>query len=441
MSDDNIYITGIEIRNIGGIEHFQARLGATCIVIGQNGAGKTSLLSAVQTVLEGGHNPELIRQGAEWGSVGLDLSNDTGILKVIKPKESTLEVRTKDGGIVKGPATYVKSLVPSISFDPIGFLNSDPKDRAAFLLKTLPLTFTDKEVNEALEAPTVTGPVPLQRLNELRDGRYEERANVNRQLRDIEGTISDMEKSLPSGGDTDWGAKRDRLEKSVADVGNKISTITAEIALEAEQEKSKKRAEITKQITELQEALNNFVSLVNKTAADTLAEQTRELEAERTVLTGQLGEAKAKADEQQRAAGVRGAIDQRRISLQGFSDKSDRLSVIIKSLDELKVRKLKELPIQGLDLSVEKGKPIIRIDGIALDQLNRQQQLFIAIRAVSLAAGRLPLILCEVAELDDEHLKELTSATEEAGIQLMVARWRNNAPLAVVDSEEYAQAS
>lgn len=439
MSEEQLYITALDIRDVGGIQRFRARVGKTAIVVGANGQGKTSLLSAVQSVLEGGHDADLLRLGCERGEVCLTLSNGSQILKVITPKESTLDVRTKDGGIVKAPATYVKSIVPSISFDPIGFLNADPKERAAFLLKTLPLTFTDAEVNGVLEVPAVTGPVPLQRLNELRDGRYQERADVNRQIRDLEGTVADMEKSLPPGNDTNWSDERDRLEKSVAEVGNKISTITAEIALEAEQTKSKKQAEIQKSINALQEALSNYTALVDKTAAETLAEQTRELEAERASLTGYLGEAKVKSEEQQRSAGVREVIEKRRGSIKGFSEKSDRLSAVIKSLDDLKVRKLKELPIQGLDLTVEKGKPIIRIDGIALDQLNRQQQLFIAIRAVSLAAGRLPLILCEVAELDDEHLKELTSATEEAGIQLIVARWANGQELKVVDSEQYAE--
>lgn len=439
---DSLYITGLEVRNIGGIEHIQAHLGSTAIVVGQNGAGKSSLLNAIQSVFDGGHDASLLRQGCERGEVRLDLSNGSAILKVITPKESTLEVRTSDGGVVKGPATYVKSIVPSISFDPIGFLNADPKSRAAFLLETLPLTFTDKEVNAVLDVPSVTGQVPLQRLNEIREGKYAERTEVNRRIRDQEGTVRDLEKSLPAKTDgPSWSQVAEELSTQLSQVDQKIATVASEIALEAEQEKSKKRAEITKQINELQEALNSFVALVDKTAATTLAEQTRELEAERAALASKHGEAKAKAEQDQRADGVRAAIATQREGIKGSTEKADRLSRVIEALDELKVRKLRELPIQGLDLTVEKGKPIIKIDGIPLDRLNRQQQLFIAIRAVSLAAGRLPLILCEVAELDDEHLKELTSATEEAGIQLMVARWRNGAPLNIVSPEEYAKAS
>lgn len=437
---DTLSITGIEVWNIGGIEHFRTKLGTTAIIVGENGAGKTSLLSAVQSVLEGGHDPSLIHQGADHAEILINLSNGAAIRKAITPKDSTLEVRTPDGGIVKGPATYVKSLVPSISFDPIGFLNADPKSRAAFLLETLPLTFTDKEVNEVLDVPSAVGPVPLQRLNEIREGKYAERTELNRKIRDLEGTVRDLRGSLPPDTDKNWADVAEDLTRQLMQKNSEIATVASEIALEAEQHKAKKRQEITQQIADLQETLNKYVATVDKTAAETLAEQTRDLEAQKAELSAQLGEARAKAEADQRAAGVREAIAKQTEAIKGSSDKADRLSRVITALDDLKVRKLKELPIEGLDITVEKGKPSIKINDIPLDRLNRQQQLFIAIRAVSLAQGKLPLILCEVAELDDEHLKELTSATEEAGIQLMVARWRNGKPLSVVSSEEYASA-
>ncbi len=430
----SLSIAKIEIKDIGGIKgKFKAELGSTVIVVGENGAGKTSFLSAIQTVLEGGHNPDLIRKGCDYAEILLTLSNGTAICKSIKPTESTLDIRTKDGGIVRAPASYVKSLVPSISFDPIGFLDSDPKDRAGFLLKTLPLTFTADQVNEVIGAPTVSGDVPLVKLNELRDGRYEERAEVNRNVRDWEGTVSVMEGSLPVDDKQDWGTVRDKLADDIGGITQSIETVAAEIALEAEQAKAKKRKEVNDQVAALQDSLNSYVLTVDKTAASMLAEQTRDLEAKRASLSIELGTARSNAEQQQRAAGVRGEIERQREKIRGASAKSERLSEIIKDLDALKIKKLADLPIAGLDISVDKkGKPSIKIDGVPLDQLNRQQQLFIAIRAVSLATGEMPLILCEVAELDDAHLEELRAATEDAGIQLIVARWKNNAPLAVL---------
>jgi dihydroorotate dehydrogenase len=80
---------------------------------------------------------------------------------------------------------------------------------------------------------------------------------------------------------------------------------------------------------------------------------------------------------------------------------------------------------------------VILIDGIPLDKLNRQQQLYVAIQAVTLAAGRMPLVICEAAELDDEHLREVAEACEAGGIQLVVARWTNKDPLRVIGLDEY----
>ena len=118
-----------------------------------------------------------------------------------------------------------------------------------------------------------------------------------------------------------------------------------------------------------------------------------------------------------------------------------RLTKVLKALDELKHTKLKELPIEGLDLKMDKkGNPIILIGETPLDKLNRQAQLFMAIQAVSMASGRLPLILCEAAEIDDKNLADLTGATAEAGMQLILARWMNDAPLRVMTAEEYQEA-
>jgi hypothetical protein len=148
--------------------------------------------------------------------------------------------------------------------------------------------------------------------------------------------------------------------------------------------------------------------------------------------------ARTKADQQQQATGIRKAIDERAEALKGFALREIRFDQALKTIDALKHKKLKELPIAGLDLKADsRGRPVILIDGIPLDKLNRQQQLYVAIQAVTLAAGRMPLVICEAAELDDEHLREVAEACEAGGIQLVVARWTNKDPLRVIGLDEY----
>lgn len=435
---DNLSIRSVYAQDFGGIESFKAELGQVAVVVGANGQGKTSLLQSIHSVLEGGHDPDCIRQGAKTAKVVIELSNGVKMTKTITPKDSNLEVLSPDGGIVKGPATYIKGLVPALSFDPIQFLSSDPKDRAAFLLRTLPMNFEAAEISRIVGS-AISGTVNLERFNEIREGQYSQRTELNRQVRDLEGTINDMERNLPADDATDWSAERDSIAAKISGVESSIKTAAAEIELAAEQRRSAERqhsavrvAALREQISKEEATLAAFLSEVNSRAATILADSTRELEAEKALLSAELGQVRAKADHQQQTAGIRGVIVERKKVLEGHVSREIRLTDTLKALDALKHRKLKELPIAGLDLRMDaKNRPVILIDGIPLDKLNRQTQLFVAIQAVSKAGGRLPLIICECAEIDDEKLAELAAAGKDAGIQMILARWETGAPLEV----------
>lgn len=431
---EKVYVERIDIQNIGGLEEFHAELGAINLVVGENGTGKSSVLNALEIVLGGGSDPDLIHNKHDHGEVLLTLSDGTTVHKSMERDGSAdLKIRTRDGGAVKAPATYLKTLAAGLGFDPIAFLESDPKERAAFLLQNLPLTFSADSVNDALGSPILSAPVTLQKLNELRLGNYDERTSLNRKTRDLEGTIKDMERALPADPGKNWSAERDRLSGKLSTVGAEIRTLASQIELEAEQEKTRKRSEIQEKIAALNRELSDHLVVVEKTAAATLAESTATLESERASLSEELGTAKARADQEQQAVGIRNAIVDRKKALEGHISEEMRLSKVIERLDKLKHAKLKELPIDGLDLKVDsKGRPVILIGGLPLDKLNRQQQLYVAIQAVSLAEGKLPLILCEAAELDDKHIEELSEAAKGAGLQLVLARWKNHSPLEVL---------
>ena len=441
MTPGKLYLSGIRVRNLRGVKSFDAKLSMISVIVGENGVGKTTLLSSIAEILEGGHDPDEVMNGADEATIELTLSDGSQAIKTITRAGYNLDVRNPDGSPKKAPATWLKSLAPGLAFDPISFLAADPKERAAFLLKTIPLTFTAAEVDHAVGAPTATGPVSLQRLNEIRDGKYEERKNLNVERRNLEGTIADMTKALPDDeGAKDWGAERDRLAAEVSGIDGEIARLATEIELEAEQSRNEKSLAIRKQIDALEMELGEFLTMVNHAAAQCVAEQTGELKARQNALSLDLGTARAKADEQQRSAGVRNAIDERKKSFEGYTLKEIRLTDTLNAIDSLKNQKLRELPIEGLDLrSDSRGRPVILVDGIALDKLNRQKQIYLAIQAVSLACGQMPVMICEVAELDEPHIVELSEAANSAGIQLVLATRMRDEPLAVMNLDEYRQ--
>lgn len=439
MSENNVYLTSLKVENFRGVQFFKAELGQISLILGENETGKTSLLESIRTVFEGGSDPASVRLGADEAIITITMSDGYRAVKTIRRDGFDLDVFSPEGGVIKAPSTHLKNYAPGISWDPVKFLDAPPKERADFLLKTLPLTFEPDAVNEVLGAPTVNAPISLQKLNEIRDGKYKERTDLNSQVRNLQGSIVDLESSLPKGPQKQWGVERDRLNAEISTVSTEISTKAAEIELEAEQARSSKRQEIADKIAALNAELADYLKTVDRVAADSLAEATAELEAKRAHLTGELGEVKVKADQQQQAVGVTNAVEKRKKELDGHILKEMRLTKTIEAIDAMKRLRLKELPIDGFDLVMEKNKPVIMIDGVPLDLINTQRQIFLAMQFVQFAAGRLPLIICECAEVSDTRLADLTGAARQAGLQLILARWSNNEPLSVLSDLEYAE--
>lgn len=466
---ERFYIKRLAVKDFGGLHNFAASMAQIALIEGRNGAGKTTLLEAIKSVFEGGSDPAQIRTGADQAEIELELTTGHTAKKTIRRDGFDLVVKSPEGGIIKAPKRWLEDLAPALSFDPVGFLDADPKDRAAFLLRTLPLSFSSEEVNEVLGSQVVTsGEIGLQRFNELRDLKYSERTTLNVQVRDLQGTIADMRRSLPDDTSTDWAKIRDALAENIAQVRGEIREKAAALELQAQAFSSQAResaqtlksektavytsekARLTALLATLEREhaadlaaidldLRGKLANVERVTAEQLAEDTADLEAKRALLEGKHGEAKALADQQTKTKGVLEVIEKREEALKSSIMREATLTKIIDGMDKLKHKKLRALPIDGFDLTFEKkrngqeGKaPIITINGVPLDQLNRQQQIYIAIQFVQQSAGTLPLVLCECAELDDDHMAELAAAAKEAGIQLIVARWETGVPLQVV---------
>lgn len=422
--NDRVYLSRIEIRNVGGIEELIADLGAVNVVVGDHGMGKTSFIAAIDIVLTGGTDPDLIRAGAEKGEVKLTLSDGVTIEKTFWVGGSSCEILTPEGGKVKRPSEYLSTLAAGYGFDPIGFLNAEPKARAEFLLKNLPLTFDVADIEEAIGEPVrgLGQQTTLQKLNDIRDMKYSERTTINVRVRDVEGAIQSMRRALPADDDKNWAEERDRLISDIATIEESTDGVRQGFEAEADRRKAEARAVYEKACADLDRA-----------SAEAIAKETKELEEKKAAMSLDLGTARERAEQQTKVAGVREAITKHEEELRGSGSRERKLTSIIKALDDLKHRKLKELPIDGFDLKADKnGRPAITIDGIPLEKVNRQRQLFVAIQAVNFAAGRLPLILCEAAELNDRALEELSAAAKDAGLQLVLARWSQNGPLSIV---------
>lgn len=412
-------LQSVQIKNVKGISSLTLQAGAVTVIAGENGAGKSSVIDAIDCVFTGGHDPALIRHGADKAEVLLTLDDGVTIRKRITPKDSTLEVRTEDGGIVKAPANYVKRLADSFAFDPIGLLEAKPKERAAWLLRHGGITFSADEVNAAVGVPVVRQSIDLERLEAIRAGKYIERTDVNRRLRDLQGAISEQKAMLPPAMEKDWAAEQERIETDISIVRHQVQAAKDDLSKAVDNEKQQKRAAAQAEIDAIKDRLSRELAEIDTKARAVEAEETAPLNQAIIDLSAELAGARAKADEQKRAAGVKAVIERNQIQYQEQLALEGSLNRTLKALDQLKLSKLAEIPIPDLD--IKDGE--ILIAGVPFDHLNTQAQMYAVIRAAKLALGELPLMVIDRAEsLDEERFAELSEAVAEAGLQMIAAR-------------------
>src|SRR5712664_2293029 len=140
-------IASIELTDVGRFEELIIKPGALTILSGQNAEGKTTVLKALQTTFEGGHDPNIIRVGAKKATVVLTLDDGTVIKKTITAKGYNLTAEASDGVSIPSPATFVKNLASGFALDPVAFVEAGKngaegwKRRQEFLQEAIPTTF------------------------------------------------------------------------------------------------------------------------------------------------------------------------------------------------------------------------------------------------------------------------------------------------------------
>lgn len=408
-------ITEVSITNIKGIASLSFQAGAVTVLAGSNGVGKTSVIDAIAAIFDGGHDPSLLRNGTEKGEVLITLDDGSTIRKRVTPTKSDLEVRNPQGGIVKRPAEYVKSLAQSFAFDPIGLVNAPKKERAKWLLEAMPIQFEAAEVSKAIDRPQLK-PVSLDELDAIRAGFYADRTNVNRDLERAVAVITDLKATVPDGDGADVKAELEQAQDALAQLRSELESGKAQLDSQRDAQRSEAKATYEQRLREIEE---------DYSAA--LEASTKQVQADINEATMRVTELRGKAEQESKATATRLAIEQRQKEQKTLGAQSLELDRKLKAIDDLKKRKLSTLPIPGVD--VRDGE--VFVDGVPWEQVNTARQYEVAIALGAMKAGELALMVVDRAESFDEEAWELfQGAVKESGLQVIAARVTDG-PLAV----------
>jgi DNA repair exonuclease SbcCD ATPase subunit len=443
-------IDTVEISQIKGIPAATFKPGTLTVVKGENGSGKSSILDAIRTVFDGGHDPGLVSLGAKSGFVKLTLDDGTTIRKGITAKGTTLEIKALDGKVVAKPQQFVEQLASGFAFDPIAFLHASKKEQIQYLLKAMPIEFTSEELSLATGVHHGGGTCPLAHVDQLRKELYDERRSVNVSLSDAESTVKTFREQLPPDDGTNWPAEVRRLRERKFQLAAETETVRALIDAETQEYRSAIASELAKAITaaELEgvqavakvlEKRDSIIATARALAQEkgdsirsavqvAIDEKTTLSNAELVALEGQLKQAEERANAQRRASTLHEHIASFSKRATAYAEKSYKLNAAIAALDELKRRKLAETPIPGI--TIEDGT--VFVDGVELRHVNLQKQFMVAFMLASLRPGGLGFVIADNSEaIVGEAWEEFKAAAEECGLQLMLARAEAGAPLSI----------
>ena len=182
----------LRIINVLKIEHLDIKLGKITRISGKNDTGKSCTLEAVKSLIQGGTDATLLRDGAEEGEVVLILDDGLELRENLAPGKKERTVIHPQLGPVRRPKTFIDSLITPSRFNPAEFLTAKGERQKELALQAIPVSVTAEQLQEATGYKPAF-PIPammhgLQAIASHQKTLYDTRTNVNRDLKQATAT-------------------------------------------------------------------------------------------------------------------------------------------------------------------------------------------------------------------------------------------------------------
>jgi len=415
-----IRVSKIKISNILGIDELEFEPGGFTEVSGRNGQGKTSVLEAMRSVVRGGHDGTLLRNGADEGEVVLILDNGMTITERVTPKKTDRAVE-RDGMQSKSPSATIKALADLLSVNPIDFLRASKKDRVNVLLEAMPMPVDLAKLAEVSGTDTAWlegHGHALDAIADLNKQIYDERTGVNRAAKEKAATVKQLTDTLPEeteSVDADGlAALRDQLREMEARRDQELQRVETKLG-DLRQQHEEKMEELRRQMDVEREAFAEM----ERRAGQQKQKTVEAFHRDRAGVTEQITAAEAVQGQLARAEQTRETIAAMQSDVDALTSDSEAKTAAISALDAYKAELLSSLPIPGVE--VRDGE-IFRA-GVPFDRLNTASQVQIAVEVAKLRAGKLGLVCVDGIELlDTGAYEEFKKQALESDLQMVVAR-------------------
>ena len=443
--DRSVRVAALKISNILGIKEAEIKPGKVTIIEGANGTGKTSILEAFRSVLQGGHDATLLRHGAEVGEIVMILDDGQRIQKDVTADRTDITVTHPEFGALKKPRTLIDKLCDAFALNPVDFLVAKKETRLQLLLSAIPLKVSALDLADIL--PLCANPIncdrnALQVIADIHSALYDERRSVNRSLKEKKITIEELKKALPpeaTNGDSveQLSAARAAQRAYMDDQNARERDLTVHTHAEIQEAENDRQARINHLSKRRDEELESIHRAYNTQATTIIKEANMLIESiraqsdkefknatdEARIHERELAQTVATAEIAvrtfERAQAARDHAASLESTLPQLEKTASDLDGALSELDTIKSDLLDRLPIKGVEL--RDGE--IFVDQIPFERLNESRRVRLAIDVAMLRAGSLPLLCCDgIESLDSKSITALEQCAAESGIQLVLAR-------------------
>lgn len=389
--------------------------GNAIVIGGENAQGKSSVLNSIAMALAGEKFTKPLRDGAQKGKIEIDLGEITVTRTFTHGGGGTLSVKNKEGVAFSSPQTMLDKLIGQISFDPLAFTR-EKSARQLEILRQLAGVDTSK-----LDADYKTA--------------FDERTNVNRDLRAQESRLSGITKTDAPAEEVSMVSLSDKLANaqsrnsanaSARESVERMASEGRQLSESAKRIKSGAEA-MTRQLDELTRRIEEETLLLAKEEKrlsefralyESKKKEVSELEDEDTA---SIRQDMANADQLNRKVRANRQYAEESSKRDTLSKQSRELDTQLEviSADKHKLIRDAKYPLPGLSLS-DDG---IVFEGIPFSQASAAEQLRVSM-AIALAMNP-KLRVCLIRDgslLDKKALAAVAEMAEKSNAQVWIER-------------------
>lgn len=475
-------ISKLKIENLYGIEELE--LGDKSVELtGSNGVGKSSVIDAIRLALTNNSKRKyIVKNGEREGRIYVKLDDGITIDRKKRTDKSDYKsIKDVNGNEINSPEAFLKDIFTPLQLEPVEFLNMSEQEQNRILLNLIDFKedkteFIKKNFGELPSWVNYNDSI-LEILNQIqsKDGEYyQNREEINRNIRNGLAIIKDIAKDIPENYDADkWknytlsdkyeelNKKKDhnnKIDRSIDYKSNYDNTIKgykgeldSELAnIKSIKEARKKRLEdsiiqLKNQIAlyekDLQNLDNEFLLEENKAQAK-YNEEVAKLEENIKIANEWIAKEKEDTDtlenELKLAEEMKGHLNEydRMISMQANVDslnsQSEELTKKIELARELPGKILKEANIPVKNLTVENGIPLV--NGLPINGLSEGEKLDLCIDVTLAKENTLKLILIDgIERMSDANKQKIYEKCKNCGVQVISTRTTNEDTLTIIE--------